>query len=729
MKAFYSAHLWRMDAGRCADDYLGSVATKHAYLRGDPTIGVGWTLSLGYVGLSDLGDVGHIGYFSPDGGFHEDGTDGSHVRITPQGSPATSYTVDFPDGSRHTFANKFDTPHALNGTSSPDFTELGWPSTPMTPAKRFGLTKIEDSFRNVVLTVNYDPTIPWEVTSISLPTLGRTISINWATLPFAGVNWAVIQSIDFPVFGTASKRHVVFGYQAATFPRNIYDNSSAYQQPCWNQNPPPSPTSVAVPALSSITFTDTPGSTFSYQYLMSYYAQPDSDSLQQQGALQQITLPTGGYLFYTYSNNSATCEVSGCSPETFTPPQLPRAPLSPQTPPGPHAPQSQEFLYALDKSIAVSARCESVAAPTQPPTCPASAATTTYVRHNFMVACNPQCYPNGDRPGYDWNPYSMVRRVDVLGPGNDTNQYLARYYFHVAASVDAPLQYHDGGLELERRTYRDATTATIARAVVSCWDPAFSGLGGGGCGYHTFTGVTSLRLLAITNQPPKQAEVIWYGAVASGSDGGTCATGSGACKAAVNSGYDSVALQYQTTAVSSANMPSGASLPRTSFTEWAPVVDSSHYLLNTFDERNETEGTNTIYRGFEFDTTGFLRGQWTSDQPYDPNNRSLLLQCRYPDMVGSPKGSPKWDFSATYDHTVGVLTPAAPPRPFALLCSTYYPSYPGATIGTNNDAFGHINTFTHGQLLTSAWVNGGGTDSPHPSGGTDSTWLATPPAA
>src|ERR1700730_10890898 len=36
MKAFYSAKLWRMDAGICIDD----PSERHAFLRGDPTIGV-----------------------------------------------------------------------------------------------------------------------------------------------------------------------------------------------------------------------------------------------------------------------------------------------------------------------------------------------------------------------------------------------------------------------------------------------------------------------------------------------------------------------------------------------------------------------------------------------------------------------------------------------------------------------------------------------------------------
>src|SRR5262249_54005042 len=130
------------------------------------------------------------------------------------------------------------------------------------------------------------------------------------------------------------------------------------------------------------------------------------------------------------------------------------------------------------------------------------------------------------------------------------------------------------------------------------------------------------------------------------------------CVATSNSDFDSVAQEYRTTTHTNANMPS-PSPTRTSFTEWAAVVDAGHWFLELYDEKNETEGSNTIYRGFEFDRVdsvppqpftkvGFPRGQWTSDRPYDAANRQLWLDCRYPD---SSTGSTKWQFSSTYNAT------------------------------------------------------------------------------
>src|SRR5262249_32815892 len=154
---------------------------------------------------------------------------------------------------------------------------------------------------------------------------------------------------------------------------------------------------------------------------------------------------------------------------------------------------------------------------------------------------------------------------------------------------------------------------------------------------------------AFTVLPPKASEVTWYGGVPAGSDGGTCPTGSTPCQAMAHgspsSDYDTLAQQYRTTTRSNGGSGVALSTPTpTSFTHWAAVVDSSHWLLDVYDEKDETESGLTVYRGFEFDTTGFARGQWTSDQPFDSNNRNLLLACRYPDTVGQAK----WQFSATY---------------------------------------------------------------------------------
>ncbi len=500
LNAYYSAKLWRMDAGLCE----GDLGVRHAYVRGDPTIGVGWTLSLGYRGPSSSGDGVHDGYFGPDGGFHETGDDGSHIRLLPGTNPPT---VEFPDGSRHTFGQQYDAPSPSpppGAGKSRDFTELNWQAMTFNiPTTRHGLTQIEDSARNVVLIAHYDTSHPWEITSVDLPTLGQSITFSWGNFTANGVTWQVVQYIDFPVFGPSPRRRVAFQYQSSTFPRNGYDNSSGVsEQICPNRSP-----GIGLPVLSSITFSDT-SSSFAYSYTMSYFTQGDG-AVERQGALQQITLPMGGFITYTYDSTAIACQ---CPPESSSTADVPVAPSAPKT---------TEWQNFLDKSIAVATRCES--AGTSP--CPASA-TVAYTRKNLVLSCYPvPC------EGYDWDPYRVLRRVDVVAPGNDsggTSQFLTRYYFHVAAFTDS--SYMDAGLELERRHYDGATTSSnLVRDIISCWFPVSPG-DGGGCGYHPGSDPNPYFRSSFSDLPPKQREVTWY-TLAPPGDGGTCPSGSTPCKA------------------------------------------------------------------------------------------------------------------------------------------------------------------------------------------------------
>jgi len=695
LKAYYSPKLWRMDSGLCTA--VGYEDTRHAYLRGDPTIGTGWTLNPGYVGYSASGDVVKFGYFSPDGGFHQDGTDGSHIRIQSQGSPPTSYTVEFPDGSRHTFGHSFQAPRPTSGASF-DFTELSWTTIGVQLySTRYGLTQIEDGLRNVVLQVSYDANNPWQISSITLPTLGQSISFAWTNFNANNVYWQVLDHADFPIFGS-TREHLRFDYQVTTFTRNSYDNSNLSDRPlhCINPTPP-----VAVPLLWKITLTD-----FGYLYTMTYFALP-LPTVQEQGALQQIALPTGGAINYTYDRTAPSCSIPGCSPEAASGGTAPQPALG-------VGQRTAEWQGFVDSSVGVATRCES----TSTSSCP-STATTSYSRRNFVYPCNggyPAC---GD--GNTWDPFRAVRRVDVTAPGNDPSGsgpgfYMTRYYFHVSGSTEDPIP-RDGGIELERRTYTDATTTTVARDVVSCWTP----VGGSTtiCGYHAAGDVTNLAFSAMPDLPPKQSEVTWYGVVPSGFTGGVCPTASTPCKGVthgpMSTDYDTQAQQFRTTTTSSANLTSGGP-PHTSYTHWTSYIDASHWFLNPFDEKDETENGVTVFRGFEFDTTyadlangnrvmpGFPRGTWTSDKPMDSSNRSLLLECRYPDSAGNEK----WQFSATYASS------ALPgPPPYAHLCSGVYAQYPIGTPGGNGttfagDSFGHVFGFGHpGLANTGKWVVGG----------------------
>jgi len=162
LKAYYSAKLWTM-SGCDSDD------TRFAWLRGDPTIGVGWSLQLGYMETMYYQANPTIafsrGYVSPDGGRHplEGGAstvdytkDGTQLRVTasPSFAQPTQYTVEFPDGSIQTFDHTFSAPQS-SPVGSPEFSNRA-AGVPWNTEKRFGLASVQDSVGNVALTVNYD---------------------------------------------------------------------------------------------------------------------------------------------------------------------------------------------------------------------------------------------------------------------------------------------------------------------------------------------------------------------------------------------------------------------------------------------------------------------------------------------------------------------------------------------------------------------------------------------
>jgi len=155
LKAHYSPKFWGMSICNLNSQY------KYAWIRGDPTIGVGWSLLLGYFSAYG-GPEQHDAYFSPDGGQHQvDGypvtVDGTHLRVSTSAS-----TVEYPDGSVATLGHQFKPPQPVFDSSS-DFSYV-WGAGP----NRSGVSQIQDSFRNTVLTVKYDTNYPDEITSIVL---------------------------------------------------------------------------------------------------------------------------------------------------------------------------------------------------------------------------------------------------------------------------------------------------------------------------------------------------------------------------------------------------------------------------------------------------------------------------------------------------------------------------------------------------------------------------------
>jgi RHS repeat-associated protein len=691
----------------------GQPGINHARVSGASTLGIGWRLDVGYVTAS-IASPTAASYASPDGssrdlnlvsgnGITDDGT---HLRgsmhacpaINPSGS--TCYTVEFPDGSRQLFDHIY-VPGKASGVSSSDFDGGFWDAT---SSVRAGLTSIVDRFGTTLLKVEYNDnclatpcasTTAWQIRQIDLyGDSSRAIVFTWGSVTIVGgPTWAVLNQLSFPsTSASVPALTATFSYDAASsFPRNAFDNSVGSGCPTPGNNP----SFVYVPFLLSTTLKNAATTLASYGF--TYFK--SSLSSDPNGSLTDIALPTGGTIHYDYGTTAGSCTASGCpDPETLTGGLFGHVSL-----PATASPANYNDSIYLDATNAVFKRT-----------------TTDAAGHSSVVAFNRTNFfqflvaPNVDL-------HAILRRTVVteqvgLGPPpafDDTAQRATLYLFHVATPGESASPKYTSGIELERRNFQDTGTGLV-RSAVNCWD----GNTGGSttCGakdastgkYQTYTLVGDVR---------QQAQTTWYGANPLG--GGTCPSGATPCMSHINTGYDVNARQYQTITVSNANLPNGGGPSHTTYTHWTPWIDTTHWLLGLYDEKNDVEGSTTIYRGYEFDSpnngvtasAGFLRGVMTSHVPYDSANRKLLLQCSYPDAAGNDSK----EFSATY--TAADLPPPSGSAgttsvPYSNLCSAVYSTYPTPTIGTNNDAFGHVYSWSHGLLNTDAWVNGGAGGNP-----------------
>ena len=324
LKAYYSAKLWTMSTCDLEND-----TGQAAWVRGDPTLGAGWTMQVGYVEtqyyLADQTTAFSWTYVSPDGGRHEvffgTGTvaytlDATRLRVTvsPTAAHPTQYTVEFRDGSIQTLSHISGPPLPSPPSSSPDFRNIGYPSP---VEKRFGLTSVQDSFRNTVLSVGYDSTYPDEVTTVTLTpnTQSKAVTFHWKAMTIGTATWRVMDYVEFDTV-SGQKQRATFGQQSGTFPRNNFDRGPSG---CFATG-----ASVQVPELSSVTFSDpaTSPSFPSFSHSFTYWPDASGDQIpvQRQGALWQLTLPTGGTITYEYGSTTQNqCEIvsaGNCDPET-----------------------------------------------------------------------------------------------------------------------------------------------------------------------------------------------------------------------------------------------------------------------------------------------------------------------------------------------------------------------------------------------------------------------------
>ncbi len=655
LMAFQTVKFWHFSTYQC-----GSTVGQFAWIAGDATIGAGWTLQPGYV-IKRTPPTGaaYWQYVDPTGGAHQVDlstatsavtSDGSHLRITriPSTGTPTSYTVEFPDGT----IQMFDHIHSVPSTT--DFNNFDY----LEPAnQRYGLHTIKDRFTNTLVTVNWtDGTHPAEFSSITLNPLSSTISFTWQNVSAGSITYRGLDYVTFPAPG-GKQLKVDFGYTAATFNRNGFDNSGITS--CTT-----SPATVSVPELASIGLSD-PGTTpsiLSVSYAFTYWGNP-TGSAQYQGAVKQVTLPTAGTISYVYD-------------QTATPPCVLTHPIC--NPTGLVAdlvenPQPPATAY-WDDSPAVVTRTEYDPFANQ-------SGVTTYARSQYEA---------GDEGGNPI-PSEIFRRVTVVPQSG----FARRHYF----KVDDPSGFNPraaSGIELDRRYYSGSTpsAATNFRSMIFCY--------GGLCGYQNSEGdINDFDFTGSNGRTPPNAAVTWYGAppIPPAGDGGACPTASApACTASTSvlTSYNADAGQYDTTEYKS-SLPGG--VDRTVDIAWAPSTATGHWILGIFTHRyiwdgggsappaGTSDGATVVREDFTFDANGFLKSARTWDSVLD----KVIKRCSY---RNSTTGVPTSSFSQTYSSS---SEPTTDPCPGAM-----------PTVGTDGDTFGQ--SFTSGTtslLPTQAnWVNG-----------------------
>lgn len=424
-----SVKFWHFSLGLCSGQ-----SVQFAWIAGDPTVGVGWTLQPGYVvKRSPPGITPFWQYYDPSGGvtqvdlsaapYSAVTTDGSFLRISaiPNSTNPTSYTVEFPDGTIETFDHMYSAP--TSSPTQPDFSNADFGESSGT---RFGLGNIKDRFGNLLVTVNWSPSPNLsEPASITLNPFGSTISFTWTSLSVNGFTWRVIDHLVFPAPGSKQLK-VLFSYTGSTpFSRNTFDLSGTTG--C------ASPAQVSAPELASVTLSDNVGSSIlPFSYAFTYYPSPQSGHvIQKQGAVKVSTLPSLGTITYDYcitAGHSCDVGVGQCNPAGATthcnPNASPEGDGGSPPVPGPNCPPQgcpPPAEIFTDSSPGIATRTEHDPFTNRD-------AVTTYDREQF-------------RGHDDQGVYSdqlVFRRTSVISPGNDDGSgsatYARRHYFKVDSS-------------------------------------------------------------------------------------------------------------------------------------------------------------------------------------------------------------------------------------------------------------------------------------------------------
>jgi YD repeat-containing protein len=615
LSAYYSAKFWHLDnpTRSCT---TGGTSYPHARISGYPTLGAGWTLELGYVFAPAADNPANgVVYVAPDGSRHgvvlPSGTpsaitnDGSRLRIarTPTTGTITSYTVEFPDGTKQLFDHGY---YAPSNVSAPDFADQNYTDATPAPLRR-GLHTLTDAEGSTLLNVTYVSNITssadaWKVDQIAIAAHTRKIIFTWGTAQVTDANngnptWPVLSSISFPSSGGGTQS-VSFSFYGGTdstvypWPRNSYDEGPLTGT-C------KSPSTVAVPLLSAIS----DGTRLPYTFA---YLKTTPDYTSRARALSDATLPETGTIHYDY-DSFTPCFAECDDPETVA------ATVGLLAVPEPDPPPNCNLSNFLAKTPFVVART------TTDPVSNVSS-RTTYDRYQYG--------PLVDLATCEFDESNVARSVLVTSySGNGTGTVATRYLFHGESQSGSA-----DGLELARRYYdegADVSTATPFRSVINCWlgdslptTPI--------CGLKSSAGATEPQAFPVLGSNVRQqAAVTWYGA--NPYPGGTCTGTSPTCLSTTNAitSWNATARRWATSTLNS-TLSSWTTADSRDTTRVLVPQSTTKWLLDLFTDETITDSgphataptTTKTTHAFNI-TTGFLESATTADATYGTLTRTF----------------------------------------------------------------------------------------------------------
>ena len=663
-------------------------------LAGNPSLGIGWSLTLGAIKTCQHGSLTFgVCYFGPDGSQHLFNKPQANGSITGDASiyflkGTGPYDMWDADGNHYEFGNAG---HVTGyDAAATDFAKGrdGWYLTRLTdpfgnsysvaywsninPLWTYSLPPLAPCLPGVAPLLEMPPTsnagTSWIPKDVTLPS-GQKIHVNTGSNGLIG---SMILSVDFPVLvnGTLATRTWDFDY----------GTPEPYAKDCGGGTT----LNANLQELSAVNLpTDLAGApSYRFRYL--------------HGLLTSVTLPTSGSIAYCYAryhfhHGRAGAMRPGCAPLAPPESELVLVPdgqfcdgSAPDPEPVPDSPPGEcttdNPIRWVDNQLGITRRTETVGTASN---------VTTYSQiamprgesgtepQTLTIVTLPPTDKNasGDAGRQRARAVLFTSSPRVLGPWPATARY----------SVPGDRV----GAAVEERTFDTPPSYGLTNEPFCTGDPGTD---------EGFCGSKAVRVSQSTydyDDPANkegdrrlQKEKTIYG----GSACGSCAYHQVEYTPA--STWEANGRHYDAETHSGTMGGDG----RTVTTDWAPVnwpggsPTGATILPSLFNQRTTTQGSSTRDEYFEFDPAdGFLRGRFVYDAIWD----IAFVTCRYDDGAGN----------SDKEFTRTLSTSSVPVRTY---CSSNYPAFP-ASVGVDGDLFGKDLTFQNGQLVRAGWIKGSGT--------------------